>query len=77
MLICTGVNPGFLMGSLPIFLTSITQTVNHIDVKRVINLHGTNGDITTSAIAVNAIRNTHKAAPGVVTMRDLPIVSIF
>jgi len=43
----------------------------------VINLHGTNGDLTTSAIAVNAIRNTHKAAPGVVTMRDLPIVSIF
>jgi len=41
----------------------------------VINLQGTNGDLTTSAIAVNAIKNTHKAAPGVVTMRDLPIVS--
>jgi 4-hydroxy-tetrahydrodipicolinate reductase len=43
----------------------------------VINLQGTNGDLTTSAIAVNAIKNTHKAAPGVLTMRDLPIVSIF
>jgi len=43
----------------------------------VINLQGTNGDLTTSAIAVNAIKNTHKAAPGVVTMRDLPIISIF
>jgi len=43
----------------------------------VINLQGTNGDLTTSAIAVNAIKNTHKAAPGVFTMRDLPIVSIF
>lgn len=43
----------------------------------VINLKGTNGDLTTSAIAVNAINNTHKAAPGVFTMRDLPIVSIF
>lgn len=43
----------------------------------VINLQGTNGDLTTSAIAVNAIKNTHKAAPGVVTMRDLPIVSFF
>jgi len=43
----------------------------------VINLQGTNGDLTTSAIAVNAIKNTHEAAPGVVTMRDLPIVSIF
>ena len=43
----------------------------------VINLKGTNGDLTTSAIAVNAIKNTHEAAPGVFTMRDLPIVSIF
>ena len=28
-------------------------------------------------MAVNAIKNTKNAAPGVVTMRDLPIVSIF
>jgi 4-hydroxy-tetrahydrodipicolinate reductase len=33
----TGVNPGFLMDSLPLFLTSICQQVDHIDVKRVIN----------------------------------------
>ena len=43
----------------------------------VIKLQGTNGDLSTSAIAVNAIKNTHNAAPGVVTMRDLPIVTIF
>lgn len=43
----------------------------------VIKLQGTNGDLSTAAIAVNAIRNTCKAAPGVVTMRDLPIVTIF
>ena len=33
----TGVNPGFLMDSLPLTLTSICQRVDHVDVKRVIN----------------------------------------
>jgi 4-hydroxy-tetrahydrodipicolinate reductase len=33
----TGVNPGFLMDSLPIMLTSICQRVDHIHVTRVIN----------------------------------------
>ena len=33
----TGVNPGFLMDSLPLFLTSICQQVDYIDIKRVIN----------------------------------------
>jgi 4-hydroxy-tetrahydrodipicolinate reductase len=33
----TGVNPGFLMDSLPIFLTSICQQVDHLDVKREMN----------------------------------------
>jgi 4-hydroxy-tetrahydrodipicolinate reductase len=33
----TGVNPGFLMDSLPLFLTSICQQVDCIDVQRVIN----------------------------------------
>lgn len=33
----TGVNPGFLMDSLPLFLTSLSQTVDHISVRRVIN----------------------------------------
>lgn len=43
----------------------------------VVTLRGTNGDLSTAAMAVNAIRNTHRAAPGVVTMRDLPIVTFF
>jgi 4-hydroxy-tetrahydrodipicolinate reductase len=38
-------------------------------------LHGTNGDIATVAIVVNAIPRVLAAAPGVVTMRDLPIVT--
>ena len=33
----TGVNPGFLMDALPLFMTSIAQQVDHIDVTRVIN----------------------------------------
>ena len=33
----TGVNPGFVMDSLPLFLTSICQQVDHIQVTRVIN----------------------------------------
>jgi 4-hydroxy-tetrahydrodipicolinate reductase len=33
----TGINPGFLMDSLPLFLTSICLEVTHIKVTRVIN----------------------------------------
>lgn len=33
----TGVNPGFLMDSLPLFLTALSQTVDHISIRRVIN----------------------------------------
>jgi hypothetical protein len=40
-----------------------------------IKLKGTNGDIATVAIAVNAIRRVRQASPGLVTMRDLPIVT--
>jgi 4-hydroxy-tetrahydrodipicolinate reductase len=40
-----------------------------------VTLKGTNGDIATVAIAVNAIRRAKEAAPGLVTMRDLPIVT--
>jgi 4-hydroxy-tetrahydrodipicolinate reductase len=40
-----------------------------------VKLKGTNGDLATVAIAVNAIRSVGKAAPGLVTMRDLPIVT--
>jgi hypothetical protein len=38
---------------------------------------GTNGDIATIAIAVNAIRRIKEVAPGLVTMRDLPIVTLW
>ena len=42
-----------------------------------VQLKGTNGDIATVAIAVNAIRRVKEAAPGLVTMRDLPIISVW
>ena len=40
-----------------------------------VKLKGTNGDIATVAMAVNAIKRVKAAAPGLVTMRDLPIVT--
>lgn len=42
-----------------------------------VRFKGANGDIATVAIAVNAIRRVHEAVPGLVTMRDLPIVTIW
>lgn len=42
-----------------------------------VKLKGTNGDIATVAIAVNAIRRVEEAAPGLVTMKDLPIVTLW
>jgi 4-hydroxy-tetrahydrodipicolinate reductase len=42
-----------------------------------IKLRGTNGDIATVAIVVNAIRRVLEAEPGLVTMRDLPIVTVW
>jgi hypothetical protein len=42
-----------------------------------IRLKGTNGDIATVAITVNAIRRVLEASPGLVTMRDLPIVTVW
>jgi hypothetical protein len=42
-----------------------------------VTLKGTNGDIATVAITVNAIRRVREAAPGLVTMRDLPIVAFW
>jgi hypothetical protein len=41
-----------------------------------VTLKGTNGDLATVAIAVNAIRRVREAAPGLLTMRDLPIVTL-
>jgi hypothetical protein len=40
-----------------------------------VKLTGTNGDIATVAIAVNGIRRVVEAPPGLITMRDLPIVT--
>ncbi len=40
-----------------------------------VTLKGTNGDLATVAIVVNAIRRVCEAAPGLMTMRDLPIVT--
>jgi 4-hydroxy-tetrahydrodipicolinate reductase len=42
-----------------------------------VKLKGTNGDIATVAIAVNAVRRVKEAAPGLVTMVDLPIVTVW
>ncbi len=42
-----------------------------------VKLKGTNGDIATVAITVNAIRRVMEAPPGLVTMRDLPVVTIW
>jgi hypothetical protein len=42
-----------------------------------VTLQGTNGDLATVAIAVNAIRRVLEAPPGLLTMRDLPLVSYF
>jgi 4-hydroxy-tetrahydrodipicolinate reductase len=38
-------------------------------------LQGTNGDVATVAMVVNAIRRVMGAAPGLVTMPDLPVVT--
>lgn len=40
-----------------------------------VELKGTNGDIATVAIVVNAVRRVKQSAPGLVTMRDLPIIT--
>jgi 4-hydroxy-tetrahydrodipicolinate reductase len=40
-----------------------------------VKLQGTNGDLATVAMAVNAIRRVQEAAPGLATMRDIPIVT--
>jgi hypothetical protein len=42
-----------------------------------VTLKGTNGDIATVAIAVNAIRRVRESQPGLVTMVDLPMVTFW
>ncbi|MBN1135628.1 MAG: dihydrodipicolinate reductase [Anaerolineae bacterium] len=41
-----------------------------------VKLKGTNGDIATVAIAVNAVRRVREAPPGLTTMRDLPPAAV-
>ncbi len=40
-----------------------------------VTLRGTNGDVATVAIAVNAVRRVRGAEPGLATMPDLPIIA--
>ena len=40
-----------------------------------VTLRGTNGDVATVAIVVNAVRRVREAGPGLVTMCDLPMVT--
>lgn len=40
-----------------------------------VKLKGTNGDISTVAMVVNAVRRVHEAPAGLVTMRDIPPVT--
>ncbi len=40
-----------------------------------VTLQGTNGDLATVAIVVNAVRRVREASSGLVTMRDLPLVT--
>jgi 4-hydroxy-tetrahydrodipicolinate reductase len=42
-----------------------------------LKLKGANGDIATVAITVNAVRRVLDAPPGLVTMRDLPMVTVW
>lgn len=63
------------------FIAALEEPVNQdtINITGVpdleITLKGTNGDLATVAITVNAIRRVRQAAPGLVTMRELPIVT--
>lgn len=40
-----------------------------------VELKGTNGDLATVAIVVNAVQSVIDAEPGLMTMRDLPLVT--
>ena len=61
----TGVNPGFLMDSLPVFLTAICQRVDRIDVTRAMNASVRRGPFQAkigSGMSVEAFN--HKMAQG-------------
>ncbi len=39
-------------------------------------IHGVHGDLSTAAVATNAIRRVVAAPPGLVTMADIPVISV-
>ncbi len=39
-------------------------------------IHGVHGDLSTAAVAANSVRRVIAAAPGLVTMADIPMVSV-
>jgi len=56
------------------------QSYDTVDITGVPNMEvtikgGTHGDISTAAMIVNSVRRVVQAPPGLVTMKDLPVVS--
>jgi hypothetical protein len=39
-------------------------------------IHGVHGDLSTAAVAANSVRNIVAAATGLVTMTDIPVISV-
>ena len=39
-------------------------------------IHGVHGDLSTAAVAANCVRNVVAADPGLVTMTDIPVISV-
>lgn len=39
-------------------------------------IHGVHGDLSTAAVAANCVRNIVAAAPGLVTMTEIPVISV-
>ena len=62
------------------FIAALDWDENHDEIRIAgvpdleVRIEGTNGDLATVAIAVNAIRTVKKAPAGLMTMRDLPPV---
>jgi len=63
-----------------VFIAALDWSENHDEIRirgvpdLEVRLSGTNGDLATVAIAVNAIQRVIDAPPGLMTMRDLPPV---
>jgi len=66
-----------------VFIAGLEEETNEdtIEIEGVpdlkVTMVGTHGDLATVAIAVNAIRRVRQAPAGLVTMRDLPIITRF